>query len=372
MTVRHDEPERVDGESRAFRTDRRGLFAVAGAAAAAGVAGWALGSVTSRESVGRTEPTPSPSGSSALAGRDRRAGITHPAVPQRHLLASVLDVPGDPASVVAAVDAARGRAAADELPDDAGVVSVVVGFGARIASAVWPDRATADMAVPAFAKDTDAIVRGGDVMVQVCAETAAATRAVSESLIGAVPRSRVRWSRTGYRDAPTGAGTTRTSTGFIDGIINPRSTEELAAGVWTEHGDTYAVARRMTIDDAFAAQPLGAQESAIGRRRDTGAPLSGGGALDEVDLFAKTPEGRVLTPVGSHARRAHPANLGRALMLRRSYAFDPATGFGLLFLAFLADPQTFVLTQRRLDEQDDFLRHTTADAIGVFFVPTTE
>lgn len=367
----HDDPGHADDDPRAFRTDRRGLFAVAGAAAAAGVAGWALGSVTSREPAGSTDPAPSRSDVPVLGEGDRRAGITHPAVPQRHLHASVLDVPGDPATVVAAIDEARSRATAEGFPDDAGVVSVVVGYGARIASAVWPDRATADMTVPAFAKDVDGILSGGDVMVQVCAETAAAARDVAHALIGAVPRASVRWTRTGYRDAPTRAGTTRTSTGFIDGIINPRSAEELAAGVWTHSGDTYAVARRMTIGEAFAAQPQAAQESAIGRRRDTGAPLSGGGALDDVDLFAKTPEGRVLTPVGSHARRAHPANLGRALMLRRSYAFDPSAGFGLLFLAFLADPQTFVLTQRRLDEQDDFLQHTTADAIGVFFVPAT-
>lgn len=33
------------------------------------------------------------------------------------------------------------------------------------------------------------------------------------------------------------------------------------------------------------------------------------------------------------------------------------------------DPQTFTATQRRLDEMDDLIRHTTTEASGVLFVP---
>ncbi|HWV50782.1 MAG TPA: Dyp-type peroxidase, partial [Microbacterium sp.] len=181
----------------------------------------------------------------------------------------------------------------------------------------------------------------------------------------------VLWEQSGYRDAPTPQGTARTSNGFIDGIMNPRTAELMDAGVWTggAHRDTHLVVRRMRILPEFMSQPVPDQERAIGRERASGAPLSGGGPDDEVDLFAKTADGRLLTPKASHARRAHPSNIGRALMLRRSYSFDVPEGAGLLFIAFMSDPQTFVLTQRRLDEMDDLIAHTVTDASGCFFVP---
>ncbi len=56
-------------------------------------------------------------------------------------------------------------------------------------------------------------------------------------------------------------------------------------------------------------------------------------------------------------------------MLRRSYSADLGGDAGLLFIAFLSDPSTFVLTQRRLDEMDALIAHTRTEASGVFFVP---
>jgi dye decolorizing peroxidase len=208
--------------------------------------------------------------------------------------------------------------------------------------------------------------------LQVCAETASGTRDATLHLLEALGNPRLLWECSGYRDAPTSHGTARTNTGFIDGITNPRSVEEIDEGVWTDdtHHDTFVVMRRMTVDAAFGRLPVATQESAIGRHRDTGAPLSGGGAMAHVDLVAKTPDGRLLTPLASHARRAHPSNIGRPLMLRRSYSFDmEGQGTGLIFTAFLQDPQTFILTQYRLEEMDDLIAHTIADASGCFFVP---
>lgn len=352
-------------------TTRRGFFVAAGtavgAAAVAGASGWLLRGASGATSEGTT-PTPTAS-ASPLSSADQRPGITHPAVPQRHLMLRVVTVEGAasadlPARVAAAVDAVG------DVPADAGEVTVTVGYAPEHALALWPERAAAASALPAFARDDPGMITGGDLAVQVCAETASGARDASDAVLAALG-GRVLWEQAGYRDAPTPHGTARTSTGFIDGIINPRTAELLAAGVWTdaEHHDTHLVVRRMHIDAAFTTRPVAEQEQAIGRSRATGAPLSGGGPDDEVDLFSKTADGRLLTPAAAHARRAHPTNIGRALMLRRSYSFDPPSGAGLVFIAFVADPQTFVLTQRRLDEMDDLLANTSTDASGCFFVP---
>lgn len=351
------------------RTGRRAVVA----AASTGLVGWFAGS---RLGHGGEEPAPAPrpgrtqEPAAALTGADLRPGITAPATPQRSLRLTVVDLPGVPAPTV--LERVRTAVAAvPAAPPDAGTVTVTVGFGARLARALWPERATADMSVPGFAHDVPGLVGGGDLSVQVCAETAAAAGAASTAVLAALGRSRTRWGAVGHRDAPTPEGTTRTPSGFIDGIINPREPDGLREGVWVgESGrDTYVVYRRMEVAHSFSRLDVEAQEQAVGRRRTDGAPLSGGGTMDEIDLFAKTPQGRPLVPAGAHARRAHPSNLGLPLMLRRSYATDTDAALGLVFTAFMNDPQTFVATQRRLDVQDDFLAHSSADAIGMFFVP---
>lgn len=344
----------------------------AGAAVVGGAAGWALRGETPDDADPPRTPSPtegaSNAGASAVRAADVRPGITSPAVPQRHLVLRVVEIDGAegddlPSRVAAAT-------ALGPAPADAGEVTVTVGYAPAHARRLWPERAAAAVDLPAFAHDDPMIVTGGDLALQVCAETASAAREAADAVIAALG-ARVRWEQTGYRDAPTAHGTARTSTGFIDGIINPRTSELLTAGVWVDeaHRDTYLVVRRMRISPEFTGRPVPEQEQAIGRSRDTGAPLSGGGPLDEVDLFAKTADGRLLTPGASHARRAHPSHIGRPLMLRRSYSFDPPEGAGLVFIAYLSDPQTFVMTQRRLDEMDDLIAHTTTDASGCFFVP---
>ncbi|WP_119696681.1 Dyp-type peroxidase [Microbacterium halotolerans] len=343
---------------------RRDLFTAAGAAVVGGAAGWGLAGLVDRDD--ESEPTPAASDSPSLPSADLVSGITHPAVPQRHMLVTVLDVDLEPDALLEAVR----NASAGEHSDDSGVVTVTFGFSPEAARALWPDRATADMTVPSFAGDTAHIRSGGDLSVQVCAETAAAVSDATAVIVQALGQATVRWQAAGSRDAPTPEGTTRTSAGFIDGIANPRTAEELAEGVWTgDSRDTYVVYRRMSIDRAFLSLSHGDQEAAIGRRRDTGAPLSGGDTMDDIDLFAKSDDGRRLVPNEAHARRAHPANLGLALMLRRSYSYAAPTGPGVMFTAFMNDPQTFVATQRRLDEQDAFIAHTSTDAGGMFFVP---
>ena len=189
----------------------------------------------------------------------------------------------------------------------------------------------------------------------------------------------VRWSQTGVRGA--GSGTiVRNPLGFHDGVIVPRSDDELDESVWIDSGPaaggTVAVVRRIRLDVArFRAQPVAAQEATVGRRRRDGVPLSGGGATDEVDLTAKTPEGEYLVPLRSHARAAHPSFTGSGLMLRRGYGYSNAVApgqspdDGLLFVCFQNDLDVFVRTQHRLDESDDLMAFATTTASASFLIP---
>jgi len=358
---------------------RRGVLGGLGAAAVAGAGGFSLarflpgGQGGSRD--GDIPSGPASSGTDGAAPASDPApalprghivdGVTHPAVPQRHTRIAVVSLK-DRGTVKERLGAAV--AVDGTLPSDAGTPSLVLGVAPALAAELWPVRVKHRDALPGFGNDAADIVTGGDVYVQVSAETVSAATERQAAVL-AVLGGELVWHGAGYRDAPTSEGVTRAGIGFLDGIINPRDAKLLDAGVWIEGGkDTYLVIRRMHIAESFTSQPVAAQEAAIGRKKTDGAPLSGGTGMDQVDLFAKSPEGRLLTPAGSHARRAHPSNIGRALMLRRSYTLA-SEGSGLLFLAFMNDPTTFVMTQRRLDEQDDLISHTSTDASGVFYVP---
>ena len=343
------------------RTHRRREILIATSAVAAGAAGWALRGVqASTSDAGRPQ--------GRVSSADQVNGITYPPVPQRHLLATALTLAGT-AAVSAALEAVHGLEVM--LAPDAGEVTVTIGVAAPHARSLWPARTEAARDLPEFATDADHMPGAGDVVVQVCAETESAVRDVTDSFLTLLPDADVVWRQAGYRDAPTTSGTARTGIGFIDGIANPRSRDALRHGVWTgaPQRDTYMVMRRTWIDAAFNRMSIEQQEQAIGRRRDTGAPLSGGAPLDDVDLFVKAADGTLLTPVSSHARRAHPLNLGVPLMLRRSYNFSERGERGLLFVAFVSDPATFIATQRRIEESDDLIAHTRVDASGCYFVP---
>jgi dye decolorizing peroxidase len=153
----------------------------------------------------------------------------------------------------------------------------------------------------------------------------------------------------------------------------PRGEAELKRSVWIGEGRlagaTVCVIRRLRIDTArFRGQPVEAREAIIGRRLGDGAPLSGGGPDDQVDLNAKTPEGEFLVPARSHARGAHPSFTGSGLMFRRSYSFENGTESGLVFISFQNELRIFVATQQRLDEVDDLMKYVTPTASGTFLM----
>jgi dye decolorizing peroxidase len=196
--------------------------------------------------------------------------------------------------------------------------------------------------------------RGGKLLLQVCGDDPAAV----EDAAARLAPGGLRWREKGFRTADN-----RNTLGFVDGIVVPKTPQELNEEVWLPDGSTIAVVRRMKIDvAAFTSLPVAEQERVFGRRKDSAVPLSGG---EEVDLTAKTPDGEYLIPVDAHVRRAHPLPSGTGLMLRRSYNYAE----GLIFISFQRELKTFVNTMYRMIEGDALLRYATTTTSAAFRIP---
>jgi dye decolorizing peroxidase/deferrochelatase/peroxidase EfeB len=224
--------------------------------------------------------------------------------------------------------------------------------------------------LPAFPGDRlDPDRCGGDVLVQLCADSADAAEATAATLTRlAGDALGPRWRQAGFLPPSDGGGAPRDLFGFRNGSANPTA-EECERWVWS--GDaTYLVVRRvhLRVED-FARLAVHRQEEIVGRRRATGAPLHGGSEDDAVDLLAKDAHGRYTTPPRAHVRAVSPRLDDGARMLRRSYSYaDGPTDQGLLFLAFMRDPALFARVQRRMAAQDDLSAFTQARGSAVAYV----
>ncbi len=325
---------------------------------------------------------------------EHQAGIARPATPQKSGLISVFDfVEAPSASTVreslrvlsAAITACTSSTEFDPLvtPDGPADLTVTIGIGPRVVAAIDPALPGATP-LPSFASDEliGESDNGGDLLVAVYATDPdvlqAVTRRVARDLANVLPR----WQQAGQRGV--GEGTiVRNPLGHKDGIIVPRGAEELAENVWIGGGvlagGTMCVIRRLRLRvDSFRSEPVATQEAIIGRHKIDGSPLSGGGPDAEVDVRAKTASGEFVIPARAHVRAAHPSFTGSALMLRRGYAYDngvvvlpdgtSVADEGLLFICFQHDLDTFIKTQRRIDEVDDLRQYMTTTASASFLV----
>ncbi|MEU7335799.1 iron uptake transporter deferrochelatase/peroxidase subunit [Streptomyces sp. NPDC007074] len=400
------EPSRSAPPGGRAALSRRRLLGTAGAGglalgAAGGAAGYAVAPAPDRST-----PLASLGMNTVMFHGKHQSGITTPLQARGHLVAFDL-TPGASRKEAAALlrrwsTTARrlmaGEAAAHDDTDvarDAGPSSLTVTFGfghsffAR--TGLEKQRPVALDPLPDFSSDRlDKARSDGDLWVQIGADDALvafhALRAVQKD---AGDAARVRWQMNGFNRSPGATSrplTARNLMGQIDGTRNPKPSEPdfdqrvfvPAAGdpAWMADG-SYAVVRRirMLLDD-WEKLTVAAQEDVIGRKKATGAPLSGGSETTAMDLDKTDAAGDLVVPLNAHARITRPDQNGGAALLRRPFSFhdgfgpDGAPDAGLLFVCWQADPlRGFVPVQRKLDRGDalsSFIRH---EASGLFAVP---
>lgn len=286
---------------------------------------------------------------------------------------------------------AQGRAPlADTEPELArhpARLTVTFGFGPGLFPAAgFADRCPV-AALPAFSVDRlQSRWTGGDLLIQVCSDDPLAVAHAQRMLVKDTRAfAAVRWVQRGFRH---GRGvrdgqTARNVMGQIDGTANPLpGSAAFDTAVWNTdgpawlHGGTTLVIRRIHTNlESWDAADRTAREFTIGRRLDTGAPLTGRAEADLPDFAAVDQIGFPVIAEHAHIRRAHTGD-DRLRVYRRPYNYDdgldragrPDTG--LVFAAYQADvARQFVPIQRNLAEADLLNDWVTPIGSAVFAIP---
>lgn len=252
--------------------------------------------------------------------------------------------------------------------------------------------------LPRFNGDQLVAARGdGDLLVQACADDAQvafhAVRQLAQLAYGAADK---RWLQTGFLpDAPPGT-TPRNLMGFRDGTQNPPTGDDAAMQrfVWVGgegpdwmRGGSYMVFRRIRIAlEHWDRTDVDFQEQTIGRRKYSGAPLTGSKEFDDLDLDRNDADGNPVIAENAHVRLASAAANDGAQILRRSYGYNDGVVFtaerwppwrqgmeydaGLLFVAFQRDPRSgFVKIFEPMSKLDALNQFTTHVGSGLFACP---
>jgi len=266
-------------------------------------------------------------------------------------------------------------------------LTVTVGLGTqafdRIGLAHRRPASAAEL--PAFGSDRlESRWCGGDVLLQICADDPVVVAHAARVLLKNVRTLAVqRWRQDGFRSArgaDASGVTMRNLMGQVDGTANLRDGAEFDRHVWDDGsqqpwfaGGTVLVLRRIRAElDSWDELDRTSKELTVGRRLDTGAPLTGHREFDEPDLSASE-NGIPVIPPNSHVALArHRSESER--FLRRAYNFDnpPADGTtdcGLIFAAYQHDPALqFIPVQQRLSDADALNPWITTIGSAVFAI----
>ncbi|WP_433256504.1 Dyp-type peroxidase [Streptosporangium sp. CA-135522] len=393
---------------------RRGLFAGGAAAAVGALAACAPEQAASpgqtatapgRAAAARAAHAAAPlPGGSAVEPFDgvHQAGIA--TTPQAHAVFVGLDLlPGTGREAIVRMmhlltdDARRltqGRPALADTEPELTVLparlTVTFGFGPGLfeAAGVEERRPESVAPLPRFVIDRlQERWTGADLLLQICADDPVTlAHALRMTVKDARSFTRVRWTQRGFRRSAhaTVPGTTqRNLMGQIDGTVNPQpGTPDFERAIWVAdgprwlHGGTTLVLRRIhTKLETWDAADRVAREFTIGRRLDTGAPLTGRDEHDEPDFARLNATGFPVISEYAHIRRAHVTDPGMRI-LRRVYNYDEGltpeghSDSGLLFASYQADvTRQFVPIQKRLAEADLLNEWTTPIGSAVFAIP---
>ena len=225
---------------------------------------------------------------------------------------------------------------------------------------------------------------GGDLSLQACADDPqVAYHAVRDLARMARGSATVKWTVLGFGRASAGPtqATPRNLMGFKDGTRNITTDAEHDRFVWLDEdadwmaGGTYQVVRKIRMNlEIWDADVVSDQQRVFGRTKVSGAPLSGGQEHTTPDFHATAHGQPAIDPRSHVALAAHEAN-GGVKILRRGYNYTDGLNqygqldAGLLFVAYMNDPDHFTRLQRRLGASDRLNEYIAHIGSAVFAVP---